>query len=129
MTFEDIVSEVKAGKFKPVYVLMGEETYFVDKLYGLIMERAVPEEERDFSTCVFDGGNTSTNEVINAARSYPMGDRMLVVVKNADELRDIDELAHYLKNPQQNLQFRFQLYYMTKLYLNQDLHIQKYQQI
>lgn len=100
MTFEDIVSEVKAGRFKPVYVLMGEETYFVDKLYGLIMERAVPKEERDFSTCVFDGGNTSTNEVINAARSYPMGDRMLVVVKNADELRDIDELAHYLKNPQ-----------------------------
>ena len=99
-TYDAIIRDIKAKKFRPIYVLMGEEAYYIDLLQKAIMENALQEEDRDFCLNVFYGADTSANEVINAARSFPMGERLLVVVRGAGELKDIDELSFYLSNPQ-----------------------------
>ena len=100
ITYDALIRDIKAKKFRPVYVLMGEEAYYIDMLQKAILDNALSEEDRDFCLNVFYGANTSANEVINAARSFPMGDRLLVVVRGAEELADIDELSFYLANPQ-----------------------------
>lgn len=98
--YEEILNGIKAHDFKPVYMLMGEEPYFIDQLTEAIVSNALPEEERDFCLTTFYGADTTANAVINSARSFPMGSRMVVLVKNANELKDIEELAVYLQNPQ-----------------------------
>lgn len=100
ITFDTIIRDVKAHKFKPVYILMGEEPYYIELIQKAIVENALPPEDRDFCFSMFFGDETTANEVINAARSFPMGDRQVVLVKNAKDISDIDELAVYLANPQ-----------------------------
>lgn len=100
ITFEEILKDINARNFKPVYLLMGEEPYFIDRLLDAIVSNALPMEERDFCLTTFYGADTTANAVINTARSFPMGSRMVVVVKNANELKDIEELSVYLQNPQ-----------------------------
>jgi DNA polymerase III subunit delta len=100
ITFDAIIRDVKAKKFKPVYVLMGEEDYYIDQIQKAIMDNALPTEDRDFCLTTFYGGETTANEVINAARSFPMGERLLVVLRDAGSLRDIEEMSVYLANPQ-----------------------------
>ena len=100
ITFEDILKDINARNFKPVYLLMGKEPYFIDRLLDAIVSNALPMEERDFCLTTFYGADTTANAVINTARSFPMGSRMVVVVKNANELKDIEELSVYLQNPQ-----------------------------
>ena len=100
LTFEEILKDINAHNFKPVYVLMGDEPYFIDRLLDGIVSNALPEEERDFCLTTLYGADTTANAVINMARSFPMGSRLVVVVRNAKELKDIDELSVYMQNPQ-----------------------------
>ena len=100
LTYDDIMASLKARQFAPIYLLMGEEPYFIDRLLDAIVSNALPMEERDFCLTTFYGADTTANAVINTARSFPMGSRMVVVVKNANELKDIEELSVYLQNPQ-----------------------------
>ena len=100
ITYEAIMRDVKGRKFKPVYVLMGEESYYIDMIQKAIIENALSSEDRDFCLNIFYGAETTANEVINAARSFPMGERLVVILRNAKELEDIDELSVYLANPQ-----------------------------
>lgn len=100
MSYEEIMRGVKSRNFKPVYVLMGDEPYFLDQLTDAILDNALPVEERDFCLTTYYGADTTANAVINTARSFPMGDRMVVLVRNANELKDIEELAVYMQNPQ-----------------------------
>ena len=99
-TYEEVLKDINAGRFKPLYVLMGAEPYYIDRLLEAIVSKALPEEERDFCLTTFYGADTTANAVINSARSFPMGSRMVVVVKNANELEDIEELSVYMQNPQ-----------------------------
>ncbi|MBP5361201.1 MAG: DNA polymerase III subunit delta [Bacteroidaceae bacterium] len=99
-TYPEILKAVTERHFEPVYVLMGEEAYYIDRLVEAIVSNALPEEERDFCLTTLYGGDTTIHDVINVARGFPMGSRMVVVVKDAQELRDIEELSVYLQNPQ-----------------------------
>lgn len=99
-SLNDILRDVRAHQFKPVYILMGAEPYYIDLLHSEIVNNAVPEAERDFCVQTFYGPDTTANAVINAARSFPMGSRMLVVVREAQDLPQVEEIAFYLQNPQ-----------------------------
>lgn len=100
MTFEQIKAEIQAGKFQPVYILMGDEPYFIDVLTDLLIEKVVPEEEKDFNQTIVYGMETDVPSVITLARSFPMmSDNQLVVVKEAQGLSKIEELEIYVKNP------------------------------
>ncbi len=100
-TYESIMSELRSGVYRPVYYLMGEEGYFTDKITDYIIENALTEIERDFNLTVFYGLETDIDTVINTAKRFPMmAERQVVVVKEAQALKNIDNLIYYLQNPQ-----------------------------
>ena len=96
----NIVNEVCQGVFKPVYLLMGDEPYYVDMVCDAILEHCLDESERDFNQTVFYGADVDADTVITAARRYPMfADRQLVVVKEAQMMKSLDNLDIYCQNP------------------------------
>ena len=96
----EIVKDVKSGVFKPVYLLMGDEPYYVDMVCDAILEHCLDESEKDFNQTVCYGADVNADTVITAARRYPMfADRQLVVVKEAQMMKSLEELAIYCQNP------------------------------
>ena len=99
-TFESISRDIAARQFQPVYVFMGEEPYFIDKLTDLLIENVLDEAERDFNQTIFYGADTTAVDVIQAARRFPMMSAyQLVVLKEAQLMRDLETLAQYVKKP------------------------------
>lgn len=99
-TFDEICRDIRAKRFAPVYILMGEEPFFIDKITDLLVEHVLEESERDFNQLVFYGADTDGIQILNAARRYPMMSRyQLVVVREAQLVRDIEVLANYAKQP------------------------------
>lgn len=97
MDYKAILKEVKEGNFKPLYVLHGEEPYFIDVLSDAIIEHGLDESERDFNQMVLYGRDVDINTLMSEARSFPfMGTRKLIVVREAQELKDIYELEKLL---------------------------------
>ena len=95
-----IVKDAQKGIFKPVYLLMGDEPYYVDMVCDAILEHCIDENERDFNQTVCYGADVTADSVITAARRYPMfADRQLVVVKEAQMMKGLDDLAVYCQNP------------------------------
>ena len=100
ITYEDIVRQVQAGDFKPIYYLMGEEAYYIDRIADFIVEKALQEEERDFNLTIVYGPQTTGEEVVNAAKRYPMmAERQVVVVREAQGLQHKEVLAFYAQKP------------------------------
>lgn len=96
----DIVKDARQGIFKPVYLLMGDEPYYVDMVCDAILEHCLDESERDFNQTVCYGADVTADAVITAARRYPMfAERQLVVVKEAQMMRSLEELAVYCQKP------------------------------
>lgn len=101
ITHETILRAVMAGEIAPVYYLMGEESYYIDRLATFISETLLKPEERDFNLITLFGPDVDTHSVVQAALAFPMGaDRQVIVVKEAQALKDIDLLDAYLKQPQ-----------------------------
>ena len=95
-----IVKEAREGVYKPVYLLMGDEPYYVDMVCDAILEYCLDESEKDFNQTVCYGADVTADAVITAARRYPMfAERQLVVLKEAQMMKDIEELALYCQNP------------------------------
>ena len=95
-----LLSEIKSGQFRPVYLLMGDEPFYPDKICDAILQNAVEEDQRDFDQFVFFGGDTDAEKVITAARGFSMwGGRVLVVVKEAQQMKDLEQLSIYCQNP------------------------------
>lgn len=97
-----IVNDIKQGAIKPVYFLMGEEPYYIDKLTEFIEDNILTEDEKGFNQTVLYGKDVSIEDVIANAKRYPMmAERQVVIVKEAQELsRTIDKLESYAENPQ-----------------------------
>lgn len=100
ITYEDIVRRVKNRDYAPVYFLMGEEDYYIDRIASYITETVLTEAEREFNLTVLFGADTDLMSVIGVARRYPvMSEHQVVVVREAQGLKDMDNLVHYLRNP------------------------------
>lgn len=97
-----MITSFKKDGYKPVYFLMGEEPYFIDFLSDHFTNNVISEEEKSFNQIVLYGKDVSVNDIMSQARQYPfMGDKMLVVVKEAQELvKTIDQFAAYFKSVQ-----------------------------
>ena len=96
----EIVNDARRGIFKPVYLLMGEEPYYVDMVCDAILEHCLDESERDFNQTVCYGADVTADAVITAARRYPMfAERQLVVVQEAQMMKTLEELAVYCHKP------------------------------
>lgn len=99
-TFEEICRDIINRNFAPVYVLMGEEPYFIDKIEELLVKNVLNDTERDFNQMIFYGNDTDALNINNTARRFPMmAERQLVIVKEAQNLNKIEMLSHYVKAP------------------------------
>ncbi|MDD3789804.1 MAG: DNA polymerase III subunit delta [Petrimonas sp.] len=99
-TFESLRSEINKGIFKPIYLLMGEEAYFIDVLSELLENKVLTETEKDFNMQVFYGTDSDVDTVISSARRFPMmAEHQLIIVKEAQQLSRFDVLETYAKNP------------------------------
>ena len=97
-----IVSDIKNGQFKPVYFLMGEEPYYIDKISEFIENNVLSEEEKGFNQMVLYGRDVAIEEISDNAKRFPMmAERQVVIVKEAQDLsRTIEKLVSYVENPQ-----------------------------
>lgn len=98
-----IINDVKNGNFAPVYLLMGTEPYYPDLVCDEIMKFALTDSERDFNQTVFYGLDTDAGTVASECRSYPMmAERRLVVVKEAQSMKTLEDLAAYTSDPMES---------------------------
>lgn len=101
MSAEKIIADWKKGVFKPVYWLEGEEEYFIDQVIDYAEHRILSEADAGFNLTIFYGKDADWASVVNACRRYPMfAERQVVVLKEAQQMRDIDKLEGYIEHPQ-----------------------------
>lgn len=100
VTYESIMRELMDGKYRPVYYLHGDEAYYIDKICDYIAEHALSPEERDFNQTVLFGSDVNASQIADAARRYPMmAERQVVIVKEAQNIRNTEPLEKYMKQP------------------------------
>jgi DNA polymerase-3 subunit delta len=100
MSAEKIISDWKKKLFKPVYWLEGEEDYFIDKVVQYAEHNILTESEAGFNLTIFYGRDADWTQVINACKRYPMfSERQVVLLKEAQHMRDIDKLESYIAQP------------------------------
>lgn len=105
--YPQLCADIRAGKLAPVYLLHGEESYYIDQLTQLLLDNVLTEDEKDFNLQQFYGADSTLSQVIESARSYPMfGERQLVILREMQSLdsrlsaNDTEILATYLSQPQ-----------------------------
>src|ERR1700704_3004034 len=100
MTVETIIAEWRKKVFKPVYWLEGEEEYFIDKAINYAEHHILSENETSFNLSIFYGRDAAWTDVINTCRRYPMfAERQVVLLKEAQQMRDIEKLEPYIETP------------------------------
>lgn len=103
ITYEEIARDLKNRIYKPVYYLMGEETYYIDKISEYIAQTVLTDEEKEFNLTVMYGADTEVATIINTAKRYPMmSEYQVVIVKEAQSVKKMEELSFYLQKPLQS---------------------------
>ena len=98
--YKKLIATLRGGKYAPVYILMGAESYYIDKVCGFIMENALKEEEKDFNLTTFYGSEVTAQQVMDQARRFPMmAERQVVVVREAQAMKDFEALEKYAEKP------------------------------
>jgi len=100
MSVDKILSDWKRKNFRPVYWLEGEEDYYIDKIMHEAEHNLLSESEAGFNLTIFYGREANWADVVNACMRYPMfSDRQVVLLKEAQQMKDIDKLENYIANP------------------------------
>jgi len=100
LSWEDIYKDLRNKVYYPVYLLMGEEPFYVDVISKYIEENVLSESEKEFNQTILYGRETDVNAIISTAKRYPMmSNHHVVIVKEAQNLRDIESLDAYIRNP------------------------------
>ena len=103
VTYSQLATEISRRVFRPIYLLMGEESFYIDDLEQKIVTGALSEDERDFNLTVCYGVDVDAREVINMCKRYPvMAERQVVVVREAQNIKDADIFKFYAEKPQQS---------------------------
>lgn len=110
-----IINDIKAGNIKPIYFLMGEEPYYIDRITDYLENSLLSEDEKGFNQVVLYGRDTSIDEIVANAKRFPMmAERQVVIVKEAQDLaKTIDKLEAYAQNPQPTTVLVFAYKYKT----------------
>ena len=100
VTYEEIARDLKNRNYKPIYYLMGEESYYIDKISEYISQTVLTDEEKEFNLTVMYGADTDIASIINAAKRYPMmSEYQVVIVKEAQNVKDMESLVYYVQKP------------------------------
>lgn len=101
VTFDAIMRDLKSGKYAPVYILMGDESYYIDRITDYIAENVLEPDGRDFNQTVVFGADTTAAQVVDMAKGYPVmpAAHRVVIVKEAQGLKSLDALERYFEKP------------------------------
>ncbi|HPD94750.1 MAG: DNA polymerase III subunit delta [Bacteroidales bacterium] len=100
-SFNQIIEELKNKIFKPIYFLIGDEAYYIDKISDFIAENVLNETDKAFNQTIVYGRDVSIADIINNSRRFPMtANNQVVIVKEAQNVKNLSELEIYLKAPQ-----------------------------
>ena len=100
MTHERILSDLKAKKFDSIYFLAGEETFYIDLISDYIEKNVLSEADKGFNQTILYGRDAEINALISAAKQFPMmSDHTVIIVKEAQDIKKIEELKSYLEKP------------------------------
>lgn len=100
ISFENIITQISRKEFRPIYLLMGEESFYIDKITDAILANALDESERDFNEIIRYGADMTVEAIINEARFYPsFAQYRVVVIKEAQEVKKLEELVNYVQKP------------------------------
>ena len=100
MSALSIISEWKKNVYKPLYWLEGEEEFYIDEVMDYAENRILPAAEAEFNRSIFYGKDANWADVLNACRRYPMfAERQVVLLKEAQQMKDIEKLESYIENP------------------------------
>ncbi|XZF14349.1 DNA polymerase III subunit delta [Chitinophagaceae bacterium MMS25-I14] len=98
--FKKLIQSLQNRQFAPVYLIDGEEPYYLDQITEIFEEKILQPSERDFNLMVLYGKDVSWSDVVNSCRRFPMfAERQVVILKEASQMRDFGELAGYLEKP------------------------------
>ncbi len=101
MTFDQITGDIRKKIYRPVYLLHGEEPYFIDAIAELIEHSVLTESEQEFNQTLVYGRDTDTGSIIDMARRFPMmSNYQVVIVREAQDIEKIENLQPYMENPQ-----------------------------
>ena len=99
--FEALRAEIAARRFAPIYLLMGEESYFIDALCEQLSSSILTPAEQSFNQITVYGKDSDAGQVVNLCRQMPMmGSHEVIILKEAQQLRQIEKLTHYTSKPQ-----------------------------
>ncbi|MBQ9202810.1 MAG: DNA polymerase III subunit delta [Prevotella sp.] len=100
VTYNSVMKELKERQFKPVYYLMGDEPYYIDKISDWIAENVLQPEERDFNQTILFGSDVNASQIVDAAKRYPMmSEYQVLIVKEAQNIKNTEPLEKYFKQP------------------------------
>lgn len=101
VTYDAVLKDLKARNYAPIYILMGDESFYIDKLADFIIDNVLPPEERDFNQNVVFGSDVTTAQLVDMARQYPVmpAQYNVIVVKEAQNLSSWDVVEKYLDRP------------------------------
>jgi DNA polymerase III subunit delta len=110
-----ITKDIKAGNIKPIYFLMGDEPFYIDKITDFIENNILTEDEKGFNQTVLYGRDVTIEDIVGTAKRFPMmSEYQVVIVREAQELsRSIDKIESYVQNPQLSTVLVFAYKYKT----------------
>ena len=93
MTYEEIIKDIKSKQYKPVYFLMGEEPYYIDKISDYVENNILDEAGKEFNQSVLYGQDVTLAQIVAQAKRYPMmGEQVVVVVKEAQNIKELSKI-------------------------------------
>lgn len=100
ITYEEIIGNLQKKIYHPIYFLMGEETYFIDKISDYIAGNVLTDAEKGFNQTILYGKDLEPNTIIGNARRFPMmANYQVIIVREAQNIKKIEELEPYVKSP------------------------------
>lgn len=100
MNFENIISDLKNKNFSPIYLLCGEEPFYIDKISDYIEKNTLKDTEKDFNLSILYGKDVDAATVSNSAKRFPMmAEFQVVIVREAQNIKNFDDLVYYASNP------------------------------
>ena len=100
VTYDGVMRDLEARHFLPLYYLMGDESYYIDKISNWIAENVLQPEERDFDQTVLFGSDVTASQIVDAAKRYPMMSKyQVLIVKEAQNIKNTEPLEKYFKAP------------------------------
>lgn len=114
MDYSQIIADLKNKKYSPVYFFEGEEPFFMDRISDFILENVLTEDEKGFNQTILYGKDLSLDSIMTAAKRFPMmSERQVVVIREAQNIKNIEDLSHYVEKPMRSTILVFNYKYKT----------------